>query len=100
MNTTGLGRPEQDKKLQAGLDKDADEKQRSIAGIIKNEEQFNKIKMLFAPQDWEADSPFCHGLIELNNIKFRVMFRMNEAAMSKLNLPLFTTTLPKTGIMK
>jgi tetratricopeptide (TPR) repeat protein len=46
--------PEQDKKLQAGLDKD-------------------------------ADSPFCHGLIELNNIKFRVMFRMNEAAMSKLN---------------
>lgn len=77
--------PEQDKKLQAGLDKDADEKQRSIAGIIKNEEQFNKIKMLFAPQDWEADSPFCHGLIELNNIKFRIMFRMNEAAMSKLN---------------
>ena len=41
--------------------------------------------MLFSPQDWEADSPFCHGLIELNNIKFRVMFRMNEAAMSKLN---------------
>ena len=36
--------PEQDKKLQAGLDKDADEKQHSIAGIIKNEEQFNKLK--------------------------------------------------------
>ena len=137
MNTTGLGR-NKTKRLQAGLDKDADEKQRSIAGIIKTEEQFNKIKMLFCPQqDWEADSPFCHGLIELNNIKFRVMFRMNEAAMSKIKfdwlaaqkdiiamhyysapaaaafaslcllcstlitaLPLFTTTLPKTGIMK
>lgn len=77
--------PEQDKKLQAGLDKEAEEKQRSIAGIIKNEEQFNKIKMLFAPQEWDADSPFCCGLIELNKIKLQILFRMNEAAMSKLN---------------
>lgn len=41
--------------------------------------------MLFAPENWEADAPFCHGLIELNGIKLQILFRMNEAGLSKLN---------------
>lgn len=77
--------PEHDKKLQAGLDKDADDKQRSIAGIIKNEEQLQNIKLLFSPENWDADNPFCSGLIQLNQIKLQILFRMNEAALSKMN---------------
>lgn len=77
--------PQQDKVLQAGLDKDADEKKRAIAGIIKDEAKLRDIKLLFTPETWEADCPYCTGLIELNMIKLQILFRMNEAALSKLN---------------
>lgn len=77
--------PRQDHVLQAGLDKDADEKKRAIAGIIKDEAKLRDIKLLFAPESWEADAPFCSGLIELEKIKLQILFHMNEAALSKLD---------------
>lgn len=83
--------PEQDKELQAGLDKDADEKQQAIAGIIKDEAKLQKIKLLFSPESWQPDKPFCSGLIQLEQIKLQILFRMNEAALSKLNLDWLAT---------
>ena len=77
--------PEQDKVLQEGLDPDADEKQQSIAGIVVNEEKLAQIKALFNPEGWEADNPFCHGIVTFNQTKLQMLFRMNEAALSKLD---------------
>lgn len=77
--------PEADTKLQAGLDKDADEKQRAIAGIVTDAENLTRIKELFKPEGWEADNPFCHGLVTFNRFQLQVLFRMNEAALSKMN---------------
>ena len=77
--------PEADKKLQAGLDKDSDEKQRAIAGIVTDAENLARIKELFKPEGWEADNPFCHGLVTFNRFQLQVLFRMNEAALSKMN---------------
>ncbi len=77
--------PKSDSKLHQGLDKDADEKQRAIAGIIKNDEQLQKIKALFNPTGWEADTPYCFGHVTLNSSRLGFLFRMNEAALSKLN---------------
>lgn len=53
--------PEQDKKLQAGLDKDADEKQRSIAGIIKTKNNSTKLKCCLPRRTGKPTLPSAMG---------------------------------------
>lgn len=77
--------PEEDKRLHEGLDQDADDKQRAIAGIVTDHENLARIKELFKFQGWDADDPFCHGIVTFNQFQLQMLFRMNEAALSKLD---------------
>lgn len=77
--------PEADNRLQEGLDEDADEKQQSISCIRINEDGLNKFKKLFPLENWEADSPYCSGNYLMGQHKPLVLFRMNQAGLSKLN---------------
>lgn len=76
--------PEADDKLQKGLDEDADAKQQSISCIRVNEEGLRKFKELFALENWEADNPYCSGNYYIGEYKPLVLFRMNQAGLSKL----------------
>lgn len=77
--------PDCDQILQQGLDKDADDKQRSIAGIVVDEEGLAKFKALFQPQEWETDWPYCSFFTVGRGRAVSYVFRMNQAALSKMD---------------
>ena len=91
--------PEFDKELQGaaasektlglrdGVDADGEmyEKQRTIACITKNEAGLAYFKQLFRPdpQDYERDAPFCSFHYTVDGTPIKLVFRMNEAGLSK-----------------
>ena len=91
--------PEFDKELQGaaasektlglrdGVDADGEmyEKQRAIACITKNEAGLAYFKQLFRPdpQDYERDAPFCSFHYTVDGTPIKLVFRMNEAGLSK-----------------
>lgn len=77
--------PDADNRLQEGLDEDADEKQQSISCIRINEAGLLKFKELFDLENWEADNPNCCGNYSIGQRKPLMVFRMNQAGLSKLN---------------
>ncbi len=76
--------PDADQSLQAGLDEDADEKQRAISCIQVNPEGLDRVKALFQPKDWTADAPYCSFHYPIQGHKVELVFKMNEAGLSKL----------------
>ena len=77
--------PDADSRLQEGLDEDADEKQQSISCIRINEDGLSRFKKLFALENWEADNPACSGNYSIGQRNPLMVFRMNQAGLSKLN---------------
>ena len=76
-----------DQKLQAGLDPDADDKQRSISCITVNGAGLQRFMELFRPEaaEYEKDAPYCSFPYAAQGRKVELVFRMNEAGLSKLD---------------
>ena len=77
--------PESDRALQAGENPDGVEKRRAIAGIRCDKEALKQIKALFSPADWTADAPYCSFHFTVGGQELEGVFRMNEAALSKMD---------------
>ncbi len=77
--------PDSDAELQEGLDADAEAKLRQIDCIRLDEEKLEKVKAIFSPEDWDTDGPFCHFTYKGKNGDISMLFRMNEAGLSKTN---------------
>ncbi len=73
-----------DEDYQTGQIVDRDKKV-AISGILCNKRALNRIKKLFQVENWEADSPYCNFDFTLEGKKVNGVFRMNEAAVSKLD---------------
>ena len=78
--------PENDQELQSGEDEEADEKMRSISCVIVDETGLERFFKMFEPKkdEYIANSPFCEFPYAVNNHTFNLVFRMNEAGLSKL----------------
>ena len=78
--------PDADQTLQQGLDKDADDKQRSIACIRVDEAGLDAFYQLFHPEqhDYQKNAPCCDLHYPVQGHPVQISFRMNEAGLSKL----------------
>lgn len=77
--------PACDHLLQEGLAEEADEKQRAIAGIVVDSDGLRQVKEIFHSQEYEADWPYCSFCVSARGRLLNYVFRMNQAALSKLN---------------
>lgn len=79
--------PGADQALQQGLDKDADEKQRSISCITVSEEGLERFWEIFGPkpEQYVPNAPFTQFPYTVKDSTIALIFQMNEAGMSKLN---------------
>ncbi len=75
--------PDLDRKLQMGLDEDADDKQRSISCITVSQKGLEDFWKIFGPkpEEYEPNNPFTH--FPYRNMD--LVFQMNEGGMSKLS---------------
>lgn len=71
--------------MQAEENPDGVEKRRAIAGIRCDKEALKQIKALFSPADWTADAPYCSFHFTVGGQELEGVFRMNEAALSKMD---------------
>ena len=78
--------PDADQTLQQGLDKDADDKQRSIACIRVDEAGLDAFYQLFHPEqhDYQKNAPCCDLHYPVQGHPVQISFRMNEAGLSKM----------------
>ena len=76
-----------DRTLQAGLDPDADDKQRSISCITVDGAGLQRFMEVFHPDpaDYEKDGPYCTFHTAVEGRQVELVFRMNEAGLSKLD---------------
>lgn len=79
--------PQFDSRLQAGLDRDADDKQRAISCIVLNEAGLEAFHAIFAPDpaDYAPNDPYCTFHRQVGSRQVEVVFLMNEAGLSKLD---------------
>ena len=79
--------PEADQTLQQGLDADADDKQRSISCIKLNEEGLEHFWRIFGPKPkkYKPNAPYTEFPYTTADCTVDLVFKMNEAGMSKLN---------------
>ena len=73
--------------MRDGVDADGErgDKQRAIACMTMNEAGLSYFKQLFRPdpQDYERDAPFCSFRYTVKGTPVKLVFRMNEAGLSK-----------------
>ena len=76
-----------DRQLQAGLAGDADGKQRAISCITVDGAGLRRFMELFRPDpaEYEKDDPYCSFPYAVRDQKVELVFRMNEAGLSKLS---------------
>lgn len=79
--------PDADQTLQQGLCEDADSKQRSISCITINDEGLERFWSIFGPKpkQYTANAPSIQFPYTVNDCIIDLVFRMNEAGMSKLD---------------
>ena len=75
-----------DQKLLVGLDPDAGSKQQAISCITVNEAGLARFMQLFRPDPaaYEKNAPYCSFPYAVQGQKVELVFRMNEAGLSKL----------------
>ena len=78
--------PELDQRLQKGLDQDADSKQRAISCITVNPAGLADFQRIFHPdpESFTKDAPYCSFFYPVQGEEVELVFRMNEAGLSKL----------------
>ncbi len=79
--------PSSDARLQAGEDPGAEEKLRTVECIVTNPEGAERFRGMFAHEEgtWVEDNPYCSFFTEVRECRFQVLFRMNIAAISKMD---------------
>ncbi len=79
---------ESDKALQSGevSEQESRSKLEAIAGIVCDEKNLQAIKDLLQVEDWQQDVPYCLFTFSYQNQKYKGVFRMNAAAVSKIDL--------------
>lgn len=78
--------PDFDKKLQEGLDQNQYSKLQAISCITASQEGLEAFFQLFHPEeDYRKDGPYCSFSYSIHEHKVRLVFKMNEAGLSKLN---------------
>lgn len=79
--------PDADQTLQKGFDEDADSKQRSISCITIDDEGLKRFWSIFGtkPKQYTVNAPSIQFPYTVHNCIIDLVFRMNEAGMSKLN---------------
>ena len=83
----GCSLEDMDKQLRSEPDSEAFGKQLAIAGIVTDESNLAAVKNLLRnPLDWVADSPYCSCSHRAEGCDVQLIFRMNEAALSKLDV--------------
>ena len=77
--------PDLDRALQDGADEGAAEKLCSIACITTDPDGLASFHQIFSPdpEDFETDSPYCAFHYPLQGHQLEVVFRMNQAGLSK-----------------
>ncbi|MFR4440155.1 MAG: suppressor of fused domain protein, partial [Hungatella sp.] len=80
--------PDADQTLQQGLDEDADEKQQSISCITLDPKGLECFWSIFGPkpESYLPNAPFTQFPYTVKEHTFDLMFQMNEAGMSKLQM--------------
>lgn len=79
--------PDADQILQQGLDEDAENKQNAISCITVNEEGLKHFWSIFGskPKQYLPNAPYTQFPYKTNNGSINLVFKMNEAGMSKLD---------------
>ena len=77
--------PNSDAELQEGLDEDAEAKLRQIGCIVLDEEKLNRIKSMLGIEKLEHVGPWCRFTYNGREREIDMVFRMNEAGLSKTN---------------
>ena len=79
-----------DGELQAGEDAGAEEKRQAISCITTDPGGLAELYSLFrpAPEDYEKDDPYCSFHYQTGGRTLELVFRMNEAGLSKLGADL------------
>lgn len=80
--------PDADQTLQQGLDEDSDEKQQSISCITLDPKGLECFWSIFGPkpESYLPNAPFTQFPYTVKEHTFDLMFQMNEAGMSKLQM--------------
>lgn len=86
---------ESDEALQDGTLDEAESRSKleAIAGIVCDEDRLQKIKDLLQVEDWRQDVPYCLFTFWCGKQSYAGVFRMNAAAVSKMDLDWLQTQL-------
>lgn len=76
--------PVADMELKLGKEEKA--KIHALSGILCDKPNLSRIKNLFSPREWVADAPYCWFYYPIQDRRVKVVFCMNEAALSHFNL--------------
>lgn len=79
--------PDADRDLLNGLDEEADDKRCTISCLTVNPEGLARFHRIFTPglvTDYVKNSPYCRFNYQTQHGKVEVVFKMNEAGLSKL----------------
>lgn len=74
-----------DQELQDSDDFDALAKRAAVSGITTDREGLERFMTLFAPENWEADAPYCSFNFDGGGRTLEAVFCMNQASLSKLD---------------
>lgn len=79
--------PEKDRLLQEGKDESAAAKKQAISCILVDEEGLERFRRIFGPglESYSKNNPYCGFIYHIGEKKISVVFRMNEAGLSKLD---------------
>ena len=78
-------RQRDDQQLQDGSDEDADSRWLAVMGILCDPKGLENVKAVFPDGDWDTDGFCCSLSYPVAGNDLELMFRMNEAGLSKMN---------------
>lgn len=62
------------------------EKMQAVDGVICHEESLQKVKEFLKGNKWQENNPYCTCMVKLDDITVKIVFTMNRAMLSKINM--------------
>ena len=62
------------------------EKMQAVDGVICHEESLQKVKEFLKGNKWQENNPYCTCMVKLDDITVKIVFTMNRAMLSKINI--------------
>lgn len=66
------------------------EKMQAVDGVICHEESLEKIKNIIGGFNWQENNPYCSCFINIKDKNIKIIFTMNRAMLSKINIDWLT----------